>query len=152
MSQVGLRFAQGDLLLTQLSLRPFTLGDVYAQPHDFNEVAGFIETGMAYSVKVLDLAVRKNSSELEVGISPFTNCVVAVFKPLSPILGMNSLENRLKWRDTCFRIKSKQAVAFLRPVGDLFRGGDSTPTRRFSYRAPVPSRRLPSPHRGFRPV
>src|ERR1700745_2276205 len=107
MSQVGLRFAQGDLLLTQLSLRPFTLGDVSAHPHDFNEVAGFTENGMAYSVKVLDLAVRKNDSELEIGISPFTNCVFAVFKPLPPILRMNSLENRLKWRDTCFLIKSK---------------------------------------------
>src|ERR1700742_1709165 len=29
MSQVGLRFAQRDLLLTQLSLHPFTLGDVH---------------------------------------------------------------------------------------------------------------------------
>src|SRR3984893_6561 len=134
MSQVGLRFAQGDLLLTQLSLRPFTLGDVYAQPHDFNEVAGFTENGMAYSVKMLDLAVRKNDSELEVGISAFTNCVFAVLKPLSPILGMNSLENRLKWRDTCFRIKSKQAVAFLRPVGDLFRGGIPRPTAAFTQR------------------
>src|ERR1700751_343896 len=96
MSQVGLRFAQGDLLLTQLSLRPFTLGDVHAQPHDFNQVAGFTENGMAYSVKMLDLAVRKSDSELQVGISPFPNCVFAVFKPPSPILWMNSLENRLE--------------------------------------------------------
>src|ERR1700758_3051341 len=99
MSQVGLRFAQGDLLLTQLFLRLFTLGDVYAQPHDFNELAGFTENGMAYSVKVLDLAARKNDSELEFGVSPFTNGVFTIFKPLSSILGMNSLENRLKWRD-----------------------------------------------------
>src|ERR1700730_57748 len=105
MSQVGLRFAQGDLLLTQLSLRPFTLGDVDAQPHDFKEVAGFTENGMAYSVKVLDLAVRKNVWALEFEISPFTTRVFPVFKPLSPILGMNSLENRLKCRDTCSRIK-----------------------------------------------
>src|SRR5258708_8844897 len=146
MSQVGLRFAQGDLLLTQLSLRAFTLGDVYANPHDFNEVARFTENGMAYSVKVLDLAVRKNDSELEVGISPFTNCVFAIFKPLSPILGMNSLENRLKWRDTCFRIKSKQAVAFLRPVGDLFRGGCPHPTPAVSSRHPCRLRDLPTPH------
>src|ERR1700751_3425380 len=96
MSQAGLRFAQGDLLLMQLSLSAFTLGDVYARPDDFNEVAGFIENGMAYSVKVLDLAVRKNDSELEAAIPPFTNCVFAVFKPLPPILGMNSLENRLE--------------------------------------------------------
>src|SRR5260221_2363573 len=149
MSQVGLRFAQGDLLLTQLSLRPFTLGDVYAQPHDFNEVARFTENGMAYSVKVLDLAVRKNDSELEVGISPFTNCVFAIFKPLSPILGMNSLENRLKWRDTCFRIKSKQAVAFLRPVGDLFRGGVSRPHCRLCPRVPLPLISPASPPRGL---
>src|ERR1700730_1059039 len=98
MSQVGLRFAQGDLLLTQLALRPFTLGDVYAQPHDFNEVAGFTENGMAYSVKMRDRAAGKNAPELENGISAITNCVFAVLKPLSPILGMNSLKNRLKWR------------------------------------------------------
>src|ERR1700741_556773 len=65
MRQVGLRFAQRDLLPTQLALRPFTLGDVHAQPHDFDQVAGFTENGMAYSVKALDLAVRKDDSELE---------------------------------------------------------------------------------------
>src|SRR5258708_37029467 len=105
---------------------------------------------MAYSVKVVDLAVRKNDSELEVGISPFTNCVFAIFKPLSPILGMNSLENRLKWRDTCFRIKSKQAVAFLRPVGDLFRGGVPPPTRPFSLRDPLSFVGSAPRHRAFR--
>src|SRR5260370_40679593 len=105
---------------------------------------------MAYPVKVLDLAVRKTDSDLEVGISPFTNCVLAVFKPLSPILGMNSLENRLKWRDTCFRIKSKQAVAFLRPVGDLFRGGGSPPTPPFFQRLPFRLISLRSPPRGLR--
>src|SRR5258708_30256518 len=103
---------------------------------------------MAYSVKVVDLAVRKNDSELEVGISPFTNCVFAIFKPLSPILGMNSLENRLKWRDTCFRIKSKQAVAFLRPVGDLFRGGSPRPPPAFSLPLPFRLIGLPTPPPG----
>ena len=134
MSQAGLRFAQGELLLMQLSLGAFAFRDVHSRPDHFNEFARFTENGMAYSVKVLDLAVRKNDSEVEVGVLPFTNRVFRVFKPSFPILGMNSLEKRRKRRDTCFRIKSKQAVAFLLPVDDLFRGRFKRPTAAFAQR------------------
>src|SRR5271165_3478038 len=111
MSQAGLRLAQGDLLLMQLSLCAFAFGDVDSRSDDFNEFARFTEDGMAYSVEMLDLGVRKNDSELEVRITPFTNRVFGVFKPSCPILGMNSLENRLKGGYASFRIKPKQVVA-----------------------------------------
>src|ERR1700678_542113 len=134
MSQARLRFAQGDLLLMQLSLDAFAFGDVDSRSDDFNEFARFTEDGMAYSVKMLDLAVRKNDSELEVGITPLTNRVFGAFEPSCPILGMNSLEHgHIGWF-ACVRIKPKQVVAFRRPVGDLFRGGFQRPTAAFAQR------------------
>src|SRR5262249_58231407 len=104
---------------------------------DFNELARFTENRVAYSLKLLDLAVRKNDPELEAGILPFR--LFGVSKPSCPILRMNALENGLIGWYACVRIKPKQVVALRLPVGDLFRGGVQRPTAPLS-----PGLRFPS--------
>src|SRR6202007_2714371 len=125
MSQLCLRLAL-------LFLCAFAFGNVYSRPEDFNEFAGFTEDGMAYSVNVPNLAVRKNDPVVELGISLFRD--LGISQPFCSILGMNSLENGLIGRYTGVRIKPKQLVAFLRPVGDLFSSGFQRPTAAFAQR------------------
>src|ERR1700755_3470310 len=123
MSQLCLRLAL-------LFFCAFAFGNVYSRPEDFNEFAGFAEDGMAYSVKVPNLAIRKNDSVVELGSLPFPR--LAISQPFCSILGVNSLENGLIGRYAGVRIKPKQLVAFLRPVGDLFSGGCPHPTAALS--------------------
>src|ERR1700756_3426259 len=137
------------LRLALLFFCAFAFGNVYSRPENFNEFAGFTEDGMAYSVNVPNLAVRKNDSVVEFGISPFRH--LGISQPFCSILGMNSLENGLIGRYAGVRIKPKQLVAFLRPVGDLFSGGGPRPTAAFSLRLRFPPISRPSAPGGVGP-
>src|SRR6201997_5093020 len=134
MSQLCLRLAL-------LFFCAFAFGNCYSRPEDFNEFAEFTEDGMGYSVNVPNLAVRKNDPVVELGISLFRH--LGISQPFCSILGMNSLENGLIGRYAGVRIKPKQLVAFLRPVGDLFSGGVQRPTSRFAQRLPLRAGRRP---------
>ena len=65
-------------LCLRLQHRVFCLpafGHVHAGAHVFNEIAGGVEHRMAYGVKVLDRAVRKNGSVVRLVVRPFSTAL-----------------------------------------------------------------------------
>src|SRR5260370_25599228 len=107
-----LRLCQVSLAYEQFFFRPLTLGDVNHGTHEFNQIAGWAENGMAHYVDVSNLAAGMNDSVIQVGLCLLTPCCQGHFPELGLIIRMDTLKNCLESRQPIVRVKTQQSVTF----------------------------------------
>src|SRR6266851_3619928 len=100
--------------------------------HEFNEIAGWAENGMAYCVDVSNLAAGMSDSVIHLELCFFTPCAIEVFSGLGLIMRMDALKECLESRLPTLRVKTPDAVAFFGPVRDFTCGGAPCPTARMA--------------------
>src|SRR6266851_4730991 len=123
-------FRQVALASPQLLFGPFALGDVHHGTHEFNQIAGWAENGMAHPVDISNLAAGMNDSVIQLGLRLLTPRCLGHFPELGLIIRMDALKNCFESRQSTMRVKTQQSVAFFGPVPDLAGGGDKCPTAR----------------------
>src|SRR6266404_8832824 len=127
-----LRLRQVCLAHAQFFFRPFTLGDVHHGTHDFNQIAGWAEKGMAHRVDVSNLAAGMNDSVIQLELRLLAPRCLGCFPSFGLIIRMDALKECFESRLSTVRVKTEYTVAFLGPVPELSRSGSPCPTARMA--------------------
>src|SRR5712664_1297712 len=99
-------FRQVALASPQLLFGPFALGDVHHGTHEFNQIAGWAENGMAHPVDVSNLAAGMNDSVILLEICFHTQCCLGRCPLFGLIIRMDALEERFESRLSTVRVKT----------------------------------------------
>src|SRR5882757_6862726 len=116
-------------LLPYLFLGCLALGDVDHSAHKFNEIARGAENRMTNAVNVPDGATRMHNAIIDFFVGHFMRGPRGRCPKRRLIVGMNSLDEFFGSGQTIPRIKTQNAVAFLRPIPDVSVGSPG-PTAR----------------------
>src|SRR5207244_10573867 len=98
-----------------LFLRPAAFCHIDQGPHEFDEIAGWAENGVADDVDLSDLAARMHNSIAMVEIYLFADCGPEVFFSSGLVIGMYAPLEFFKSRRAPCGIESRYAEDFLRP-------------------------------------
>src|SRR5260370_14858554 len=131
-------FRQVTLASPHLLFGPFALGDVHHGTHEFNQIAGWAENGMAHPVDISNLAAGMNDSVIQLELRLLAPRCLGCFPNFGLIVRMNALKECFESRVSTVRVQTHHAVAFLGPVPDLARSRD--PCRRPTARMAEPLR------------
>src|SRR5713226_877771 len=145
-----LRFSQMGLARAQFFLRPFAFGDVNHGTHEFNQIAGWAENGMAHHVDVSNLAAGMNDSITQLELRLLAPRYLGCFPNLGLIIGMDAVHKCFESRFSTVRVKTQHPEAFLGPVPELSRSGSPCPTARMAEPLRICSVCLALPKRLFR--
>src|SRR5713226_4378636 len=125
-------FRQVALASPQLLFGPFALGDVNHGTHEFNQIGGWAENGMAHHVDVSNLAAGMNDSVIQLELRLLTPRCLGCFPNFGLVIRMDALKECFELRFSTVRVKTQYAVAFLGPVPNLARSRDPCPTARMA--------------------
>src|SRR5882724_3019289 len=103
----------------QLIFRTLAIGYIHRTTNELDEFSRCAKGGMAHSVNPLENSLRKNNAELYVVIRSLTNCSLDYPFPSASILWMYPLQSLLPRWDPLFRIKSINAIPFIRQMQHL---------------------------------
>ncbi len=103
-----LTFALPDLLLRLLTflLRLFALGDVNHGTHEFDQIAGWAENGMAHHVDVSDRAAGMNDSVIQLELRLLKPRCLGCLPNFGLIIRMDALKECFESRFSTVRVKT----------------------------------------------
>src|SRR5467141_934517 len=101
-----LRFSQMGLARAQFFLRPFAFGDVNHGTHEFDQIAGWAENGMAHHVDVSDRAAGMNDSVIQPELRLLTPRCLGCLPNFGLIIRMDALKECFESRFSTVRVKT----------------------------------------------